>query len=266
MPYIIAGQSLTHSVIINFNSTPPSVTPSHPTLPTFISEWWDFVGPLHSSEGQQRFGSCSSDGIIRLLKSPSEEIWQLHTGIEFQSIFALDVNNDGEDEIVACGWDGTTFIVDEKKRAVKFRFEETIASFVAGKYGLEGQNSPCFCYVTNENKLVLVLNASVETQPPMTIFDVMASESNALLPYLNSETPKLETKATLFASCLNLDFDTSAVAEYRTFLQKKVANLQREYEGLRKYNTMVNVRSSRSSSMDDFSAFAENAVNSTTQQ
>ena len=40
----------------------------------------------------------------------------------------------GEEEIIGCAWDGMTYIVDQKKNVVRYRFEEAVASFCAGVY------------------------------------------------------------------------------------------------------------------------------------
>ena len=44
------------------------------------------------------------------------------------------VQNNGEDEIVVCGWDGMTYIVDQQQNIVRYLFEEAVCAFCAGKF------------------------------------------------------------------------------------------------------------------------------------
>ncbi len=56
-------------------------------------------------------------------------------------MFALalvDVTGDGNDEVVACAWDGMTYFVDSKdQNLVKFKFGQAVSAFTAGLYSLE---------------------------------------------------------------------------------------------------------------------------------
>lgn len=38
----------------------------------------------------------------------------------------------GSDEIVACAWDGMTYIVDQKRNIVRYKFEQNVSAFTAG--------------------------------------------------------------------------------------------------------------------------------------
>ena len=40
---------------------------------------------------------------------------------------------DGMEEVVACSWDGHTYIANLKKEVVRFVFPENVAAFCAGK-------------------------------------------------------------------------------------------------------------------------------------
>ena len=41
---------------------------------------------------------------------------------------------DGMEEVVACSWDGQTYLVNLNRDAVRFPFEENVAAFCAGEY------------------------------------------------------------------------------------------------------------------------------------
>nr|CAD7193727.1 unnamed protein product [Timema douglasi] len=71
----------------------------------------------------------------------------------------LDVTGDGTEEIVACSWDGQTYILDQEKRSVRFQLEESVCSFCSGYYALDPSKeaAPCFIYTTFSNKVTLRL-------------------------------------------------------------------------------------------------------------
>lgn len=67
----------------------------------------------------------------------------------------LDITGDGRDEIIACSWDGQTYILDQEKHSVRFQLEESVSSFCAGLYTLEAGKPPvpCIIYTTFTNKV-----------------------------------------------------------------------------------------------------------------
>lgn len=67
----------------------------------------------------------------------------------------MDVTGEGLDEIVACSWDGQTYILDQKKHCVRFQLEESVAVFCAGLYSLAPSSPPvpCLIYTTFTNKV-----------------------------------------------------------------------------------------------------------------
>ena len=66
----------------------------------------------------------------------------------------LDVTGDGADEIIACAWDGQTYILDQQRNSVRFQFEEPVKGFCAGMYSVTPKkNSPCFLYNNFNNKV-----------------------------------------------------------------------------------------------------------------
>lgn len=74
------------------------------------------------------------------------------------SLCRLDVTGDGSDEIVACGWDGQTYILDQQQNSVRFQFEEPIRAFCTGNYNVTlGFPTPCLVYNSFNNKVMLLL-------------------------------------------------------------------------------------------------------------
>lgn len=40
---------------------------------------------------------------------------------------------DGREEVVACAWDGQTYIIDHNRMVVRFQFDENVNAFCAGE-------------------------------------------------------------------------------------------------------------------------------------
>ena len=47
-------------------------------------------------------------------------------------IFGIEFQGDGTEEVIACSWDGQTYIVNLQKEVVRFHFRENVAAFCAG--------------------------------------------------------------------------------------------------------------------------------------
>ncbi|XP_039278782.1 KICSTOR complex protein ITFG2 [Nilaparvata lugens] len=75
----------------------------------------------------------------------------------------LDVTGDGRDEIIACSWDGQTYIIDQSKHSVSFQLEESVAGFCAGMYSISTATSPvpCLIYTTFSNKVYIYHNVKL---------------------------------------------------------------------------------------------------------
>ena len=43
---------------------------------------------------------------------------------------------DGSEEVVACAWDGQTYIIDQNRTVVRFQFDENVNAFCAGETSL----------------------------------------------------------------------------------------------------------------------------------
>ncbi len=44
------------------------------------------------------------------------------------------MQGNGSDELVVCGWDGMTYIVDLNRNIVRYRFGQNVSAFTAGIY------------------------------------------------------------------------------------------------------------------------------------
>lgn len=48
-------------------------------------------------------------------------------------LFYVYSQGDGREEVVACAWDGQTYIIDHTRTVVRFQFDENVNAFCAGE-------------------------------------------------------------------------------------------------------------------------------------
>lgn len=76
-------------------------------------------------------------------------------------IFALtklDVTQNGRHDIIACTWDGFTYILDENKNTARFQLTESVQAFETGYYSITSEKPPvtCFAYYTFKNRVNII--------------------------------------------------------------------------------------------------------------
>lgn len=113
------------------------------------------VGKNEGSLKGKPYALATLDGTIMLVK---DEIilWAMQVDHQIFALCRLDVTGNGSDEIVACAWDGQTYILDQQRNSVRFQFEEPVRAFCSGDYNVTpGSSTPCLVYNTFQNKIVL---------------------------------------------------------------------------------------------------------------
>lgn len=48
-------------------------------------------------------------------------------------LLIVSLQGDGREEVVACAWDGQTYIIDHNRTVVRFQFDENVNAFCAGE-------------------------------------------------------------------------------------------------------------------------------------
>ncbi|KAF7391752.1 hypothetical protein HZH68_011295 [Vespula germanica] len=119
----------------------------------------------NSSKGKP-YALATLDGTIMLVKDENI-LWAMQVDHQIFALCRLDVTNDGSDEIIACAWDGQTYILDQQRNSVRFQFEEPVRAFCTGYYNVVQRTStPCLVYNTFNNKIFLYYDV---TLPNMVI-------------------------------------------------------------------------------------------------
>eukprot|EP00058_Branchiostoma_floridae_P023000 XP_002608490.1 hypothetical protein BRAFLDRAFT_283174 [Branchiostoma floridae] len=137
--------------------------------------------------GRGLYAMCTLDGTL-MLGQGEEIVWSLQVDHHLFSLTKLDVTMDGKDEIVACGWDGQTYIMDHLRNMVRFQFDQPVNAFCAGLYAVTpGKNVPCLVYATFHNNITLHFNTTLPCLLPTTLTDVLADKERVtqLLQKLN---------------------------------------------------------------------------------
>lgn len=108
-----------------------------------------------STKKGRPYSVATLDGTIMLVHDDIIT-WSIAVDHQIFSLHKMDVTGDGCDNIIACSWDGQTYILDQDKNVVKFQLEESVQAFDCGYYNLHGGvNSTCFVYATFHNKIYL---------------------------------------------------------------------------------------------------------------
>ncbi|CAL8323002.1 unnamed protein product [Lota lota] len=120
------------------------------------------------------FAMCTLDGTLKLMDSSEQLLWSVQVDHQLFALQKLDVTGDGREEVVACAWDGQTYIIDHNRMVVRFQFEENVNAFCAGQYTCkEGRNSPCLVYVGFNHKIYVYWRVGLERMEPTNLLRIL---------------------------------------------------------------------------------------------
>ncbi|CAD7670377.1 unnamed protein product [Nyctereutes procyonoides] len=133
----------------------------------------------HSSEkgGSGLFALCTLDGTLKLMEEADKLLWSVQVDHQLFALEKLDVTGNGHEEVVACAWDGQTYIIDHNRTVVRFQVDENIRAFCAGLYACkEGRNSPCLVYVTFNQKIYVYWEVQLERMESTNLLKLLEAE------------------------------------------------------------------------------------------
>ncbi|XP_069677567.1 KICSTOR complex protein ITFG2-like isoform X1 [Periplaneta americana] len=115
------------------------------------------------------YAVATLDGTLMLVQDENV-VWSIQVDHQLFALTKLDMTGDGRDEIVACSWDGQTYILDQEKCSVRFQLEESVVSFCSGYYTLQpGQMPvPCLVYTTFTNKIYVYYDVQLTSMRAKT--------------------------------------------------------------------------------------------------
>ncbi|XP_023498756.1 KICSTOR complex protein ITFG2 [Equus caballus] len=136
-------------------------------------------GEGHDAEsgGSGLFALCTLDGTLKLMEEADKLLWSVQVDHQLFALEKLDVTGNGHEEVVACAWDGQTYIIDHKRTVVRFQVDENIRAFCAGLYACkEGRNSPCLVYVTFNQKIYVYWEVQLERMESTNLLKLLEAE------------------------------------------------------------------------------------------
>jgi hypothetical protein len=103
--------------------------------------------------------------------------WELALENQLFATRSLDVTGDGTEELIVGTLDGTTYIFDQQRHAVKFRFEDRCRAFAAGLYAVApGKMRPCLFFVTYNDEIIVYHKLGIRSVPIPSLYSVTKSE------------------------------------------------------------------------------------------
>ncbi|XP_018107406.1 KICSTOR complex protein ITFG2 isoform X2 [Xenopus laevis] len=155
-------------------------------------------GPNAGKKEAGLFALCTLDGTLklmqgsdRLLQGSDQLLWSVQVDHQLFALEKLDITGNGEEEVVACAWDGQTYIIDHNRAVLRFQVEENVSAFCAGLYACRGgQNSPCLVYVGFNQKIYIYWAVTLERIESSNLLRVMEGneEFSSLLSQLHVDT------------------------------------------------------------------------------
>ncbi|XP_059259805.1 KICSTOR complex protein ITFG2 isoform X1 [Mustela nigripes] len=155
-------------------------------------------GEGHTAEraGSGLFALCTLDGTLKLMEEADKLLWSVQVDHQLFALEKLDVTEtgnivapvgcvatdarskgNGHEEVVACAWDGQTYIIDHNRTVVRFQVDENIRAFCAGLYACkEGRNSPCLVYVTFNQKIYVYWEVQLERMESTNLLKLLEVE------------------------------------------------------------------------------------------
>lgn len=147
--------------------------------------------------------------------------WELGLENQLFATRAVDITGDGVDELVVGTLDGTTYILDHQRNAVKFRFEDRCRAFTAGHYSVSpGKSRPCLFFVTYNDEIIVYHKLGISSVPIPSLYSMTKSEiSDSLASTLGINGPD-DVKALLAAVIYDNLCDENALQEYKRRLME----------------------------------------------
>lgn len=151
------------------------------------------------------FALCTLDGTLKLMDSSEQLLWSVQVDHQLFALQKLDVTGDGRDEVVACAWDGQTYIIDHNRTVVRFQFDENVNAFCAGQYTCkEGRNSPCLVYVSFNHKIYVYWRVQLDRMEPTSLLHALEEKPQytSLLQQLGVDPKDAQAVRTLIDDVL----------------------------------------------------------------
>lgn len=101
-------------------------------------------------------------------------LWSVQVDHQLFALEKLDVTGNGHEEVIACAWDGQTYIIDHNRTVARFQADENVSAFCAGLYACKGgSNSPCLVYVSFNQKIYIYWDVQLERMESTNLLKIL---------------------------------------------------------------------------------------------
>lgn len=124
------------------------------------------------------FALCTLDGTLKLMEGADKLLWSVQVDHQLFALAKLDVTGNGHEEVIACAWDGQTYIIDHSRTVARFQVDENVSAFCAGLYACKGgRNSPCLVYVGFNQKIYIYWDVQLERMESTNLLKILEGNS-----------------------------------------------------------------------------------------
>ncbi|XP_032534938.1 KICSTOR complex protein ITFG2 isoform X1 [Chiroxiphia lanceolata] len=134
-------------------------------------------GGSSENSGSGLFALCTLDGTLKLMEGADKLLWSVQVDHQLFALEKLDVTGNGHEEVIACAWDGQTYIIDHNRTVARFQAEENVSAFCAGLYACKGgSNSPCLVYVSFSQKIYIYWDVQLERMESTNLLKILEGD------------------------------------------------------------------------------------------
>uniref|UniRef100_A0A8D0EE66 Integrin alpha FG-GAP repeat containing 2 n=1 Tax=Salvator merianae TaxID=96440 RepID=A0A8D0EE66_SALMN len=134
-------------------------------------------GSAEEPSGSGLFALCTLDGTLKLMEGADKLLWSVQVDHQLFALEKLDVTGNGHEEVIACAWDGQTYIIDHNRTVARFQVDENVSAFCAGLYACKGNyNSPCLVYVSFNQKIYVYWDVQLERMESTNLLKILESD------------------------------------------------------------------------------------------
>ncbi|XP_075019907.1 KICSTOR complex protein ITFG2 isoform X3 [Calonectris borealis] len=131
-------------------------------------------GCSSENKGSGLFALCTLDGTLKLMEGADKLLWSVQVDHQLFALEKLDVTGNGHEEVIACAWDGQTYIIDHNRTVARFQADENVSAFCAGLYACKGgSNSPCLVYVSFNQKIYIYWDVQLERMESTNLLKIL---------------------------------------------------------------------------------------------
>ncbi|XP_050426561.1 KICSTOR complex protein ITFG2-like [Adelges cooleyi] len=130
-----------------------------------------------SNLGGSLYAITTLDGLLMLVKE-QVVVWSKKIDQQLFCLKKLSMTEGGPDYLIACSWNGDTYIVDQQSHVVIFQLGESVTSFCSGMYTIKSnvRPVPCFVFTTFSHKVYIYYDVKLPKSSVQTLSKCIADD------------------------------------------------------------------------------------------